>query len=138
MLAYILYQICFKLFWITKRDNKRITNRGRFQGLQIGERGITNRGSLRDFKQGRKANKSGQGFQIGAKRFQIGSEITNQGKRDYKPGQEFQIGAGITNRCRTQVTRNYLYQERRMKHLSLILTVFYITKIHSIRIRAVL
>ena len=56
MLAYIL--------GITKRDNKGIANRGRFQGLQIGVRRIANRGSLRHFK-------SGQGFHIGAKRFQI-------------------------------------------------------------------
>lgn len=41
-----------------------------------------------------------------AKRFQIGAEITNRGKRDYKPGKRdykpghgFQISAGITNRC---------------------------------------
>ena len=47
MLAYVL--------GITKRANKGITNRGRFYGLQIGVRGITNRGSLRYFK-------SGQGF----------------------------------------------------------------------------
>ena len=39
-----------------------ITNRGRFQGLQIGARGITSRGSLRDFKSGQKDYKSGQGF----------------------------------------------------------------------------
>ena len=46
MLAYIL--------GITKRDNKRITNRRRFYGLQIGARAITNRGSLRGFKSVRK------------------------------------------------------------------------------------
>ena len=42
---------------ITKRENKGITNQGRFEGLQIGEREITNRD--RDFK-------SEQGLQIRA------------------------------------------------------------------------
>ena len=42
MLSYIL--------GITKRDNKRITNRRKLYGLQIGARAITNRGSLRGFK----------------------------------------------------------------------------------------
>ena len=54
---------------ITKRGSKGITNRGRFEELQIGARGITNRGSLRDFKSGQKNYKSGQGCQIGEKRF---------------------------------------------------------------------
>ena len=78
MLAYILE--------IIERGNKGTTNRGRFKGLQIGARGIANRGSLRYFK-------SGQGFQIEAKRFQIGLEITNRGNGDYKSGQGLQIGA---------------------------------------------
>ena len=78
MLAYIL--------GITKRGNKRITNRRRFYGLQIGARGFTNRGSLRDFKLGQRDFKSGQRLQIGAR------EITNQG-RDFKSGQGLQIGA---------------------------------------------
>ena len=51
---------------------------------------ITNRGkryySLRGYK-------SGQGFQIGPNRFQIGAEITNWGKKDFKSGQGLQIGA---------------------------------------------
>ena len=84
MLAYIL--------GITKWGNKRITNRGRFQGLQTRARGITNRGSLRDFKSGQKDYKSGQIFQIRAKKFQIGTEITKWG-RDFKSGQGLQIGA---------------------------------------------
>ena len=63
------------------------------QRLQIGARGITNRGNLRDFKSGQTDYKSGQGFQIGAKRFQIETEISNWGKRDYKSGQGLQIGA---------------------------------------------
>ena len=53
MLAYIL--------GITKRGNK----------------GITNRGSFRNFKSGQNDYKSGQGFQTGAKRFQMGTAITN-------------------------------------------------------------
>ena len=64
-------------------------------------RGISNTGSLRDFKSGQKGYKTEQGFQIVARRFQIGAEITYRGKRDYKLGQGFQIGAMITNRCRT-------------------------------------
>ena len=65
MLVYIL--------GITKWGNKEIANRGKVQGLQIGERVITNRGSFTDFKSGKK--------------------ITNRGNRDYKPGQGLQIGA---------------------------------------------
>ena len=43
----------------------------------------------------------GQGFEIGAKRFQIGAEITNGGKRDFKSGQRLQMGAReISNRGR--------------------------------------
>ena len=86
---------------IAKRGNKEITDPGRFQGIQIRRRGITNRGSLRDFKLGQNDYKSGQEFQIRAKISQIKADITNRGKIDYKLGQEFQIGAGITNRCRT-------------------------------------
>ena len=93
MLAYVL--------GITKRGNKGIANRGKFKGLQIRARGITNRDSLRDFKLGQKDYKSGHGFQIEAEKFQIEADITNRGNIDYKPGQGFQIGAGITNRCRT-------------------------------------
>ena len=48
-------------------------------------------------------------FQIGAKRFQTGAEITNQGKKDYTLGQGFQIGAGITNRCKTALLHNESY-----------------------------
>ena len=77
MLAYIL--------GITKRGNKSITNRDRFQGLQIEARGITNRGSLRDFK-------SGEKVQIGAEISNRGKEISSRG-RDYKSGQGLQIGS---------------------------------------------
>ena len=56
-------------FWLTKRENKGIANRGRFLGLQIRARWITNRGNFRDFKSGQKDYKLGQGFQIGANRF---------------------------------------------------------------------
>ena len=68
------------LFGITKRGNKGITNRGRFQGLQIRARKITSRGILRDFKLRKKDYKSGQRFQIGAKRLQVGAEITNRSR----------------------------------------------------------
>ena len=44
---------------ITKRDNKGITNRGRFWGLQIGAKWITNRGNLGDFKSGQSYYKLG-------------------------------------------------------------------------------
>ena len=54
-----------------------------------------------------------KGFQIGAKRLQIGAGISNQDKeisnqgRYYKSGQErLQTGAGITNWCRTDGTRS--------------------------------
>ena len=39
-----------KSFWVTKWDNKRITNWERFQGLQIGAREITIRDRFMDFK----------------------------------------------------------------------------------------
>ena len=68
-----------KMFWITKRGYKRIANRGRFWGLQIGARGVTNWGIFRDFKSRQK---------------------------DYKSGQRLQIGAGITNWCRTVINGN--------------------------------
>ena len=90
-----------KIFWVTKRDNKRITNQDRLQGLQIGARGITNRDRFRNFKSGQKDYKSVQRFQIRVKRFQIGTKITNWGKRNFKSGQGLQIRAGITNRCKT-------------------------------------
>ena len=50
--------------------------------IKQGNKGIKNRGSLRYFKVGQKDYKLGQGVQIGEKRFQIGAEITNRGKRD--------------------------------------------------------
>ena len=81
---------------ITKRGNKGNTNWGRFYGLQIGERGITNRGSLRDFNRGKKITNRGRDFKLG-QRLQIGArEITNQ-DRDFKSGQGLQIGAGQPN-----------------------------------------
>ena len=60
---------------------------------KTGPRGITNRDSVKDFKSGQKDYKLEQKFQIWAKRFQIGAEITNRGKIDYKPGRGLQIGA---------------------------------------------
>ena len=62
----------------TTNQGKRDLRWGQFKGFQIGEKRL----------------------QIRAKRFQVGPEITNPGKKDYEPGQGFQIGAGITNRCR--------------------------------------
>ena len=70
MLAYIL--------GIAKRDNKEIKNQGRFQGLQNGARGITNRGNLRDSKSGQRYFKSGRDYKSGQDRLQTGAEITNQ------------------------------------------------------------
>ena len=55
-----------KRFSLRKWDNKGFTNRGRFQGLQIGARRITKRSSFGDFKSRRKDYKSGQGLQIRA------------------------------------------------------------------------
>ena len=43
---------------------------------KMGNKGVTNRGSFKDFK-------SGQRFHVGEKRFQIRAEITNRGKRDF-------------------------------------------------------
>ena len=43
-----------------------------------------------DFKSGQKDYKSGQGFQIRAKKFQIAVEVTNQGR--------------VSNRCKTNIT----------------------------------
>ena len=51
MLAYTL--------GITKRDNKGITNRGRFWGLEIRAKLITNRVNLGDFKSGQSYYKLG-------------------------------------------------------------------------------
>ena len=56
------------------------------RGLQIGK-------GFRDYKSGQKKHKLGQGFQIEAKRFEIGAEITNRGNKDFKSGQGLQIGA---------------------------------------------
>ena len=46
---------------------------GRIRGLQIGAREITTWGSFSDLNSGEKDYKSGQGFQIRTKSFQIGS-----------------------------------------------------------------
>ena len=54
-----------KNFWVTKRGNKEITNRGSFYGLQIEARGITNR-------------VQGYRFQIRTKRIEIGAGISNR------------------------------------------------------------
>ena len=84
MLAYIL--------GITKRDNKGIANRGRFQGLQIGVRRIANRGSLRHFKSGQGISYVGQRDFKSRQRLPIRArKITNRG-RDFKLEQGLQIG----------------------------------------------
>ena len=51
-----------------------------------------------DFKSRKKDYKSGQGFQIGTKRFQIGAEITNQGKKDLKSGRHCKSVQSTPNR----------------------------------------
>ena len=51
--------------------------------------GATNRGK-RDQKY-----RQLKGFQIGVKKLQIGAELTNRGKRDYKPGQGLNIGGEL-------------------------------------------
>ena len=73
-----------KHFWVTKQGNQGITNRGRFSGLQIGARGITNIENFRDLKSEQKDYKLGQGdFKLG-QILQIGPRrISNQGN-DYK------------------------------------------------------
>ena len=59
-----------------KRGKKEVTNWGRFQGLQIGTRSITNRGNLRISNQSNKITNRGRDFKLGQK-------ISNRG-RDYK------------------------------------------------------
>ena len=65
----------------SKRGKKGVTNRGRFQGLQIGARSITNRGSLKISNQSNKITNRGRDF---------------LGQRDFKSGQGLQIGAEHT------------------------------------------
>ena len=72
------------IFWVTKRGNKGITNRGRFSGLQIREWGITNRGSFWDFKSGKKNYKSGQRDFKTEYRLQTGVRSISNWGRDYK------------------------------------------------------
>ena len=62
-----------------------ITNRGRFQGLQVGAKEITIMGSLRDYKSGNKDYKSRQGVQIRAR------EITKQGQGIINGAEQFQM-----------------------------------------------
>ena len=58
--------------------------------------GTTNRGK-RNYKEGQleRFRIGTKNYKSGKKRFQMGAEITNQSKGDYKPGQKFQIGAGL-------------------------------------------
>ena len=82
MLSYIL--------GITKWGSKGITNRIRFYGLQIGERGITNEGSLRDFKSEKKFTNWGRDLILGQRDFksklklQIMSRECTCRERNYK------------------------------------------------------
>ena len=79
-------QKLFKFKFQYQNGKKRKSGK-RFSGLQNGViRGLQIGVGFRDYK-------SGQGFQIGTKRFQIGAEITNPGKRDFKLGQRLQIDA---------------------------------------------
>ena len=64
-----------KFFWVTKRGNK----------------GIINRGSLRYFKSGQKYYKPGPGFPIGTKGFPIGVRDYKSGKRDFKSWRDYKL-----------------------------------------------
>ena len=67
-----------KNVWVAKQGNKKITNRGRFEELEIGARKITNRGSFSDFK--------------------LRQKLSNRGKRDFKSGQGLQIDEEHSNK----------------------------------------
>ena len=56
-------------------------------------KGLKIRAGFKDFKSVQKDQKQEQGFEIAAKRFQIGAEITNRGNINFKLGQGLQIGA---------------------------------------------
>ena len=64
-----------KNVWVAKQGNKKITNRGRFEELEIGARKITNRGS-----------------------FKLNTCLTKRGKRDFKSGQGLQIDEEHSNK----------------------------------------
>ena len=90
----------------------KITN-GAIRGLQIGA-------GFRTYKLRREGLQIGQlkGFQIGAKRLQIGArEITNR--------QIFQIGVGTANRCRTRVTLAVIFDEFAIVYIFLLLFPFH-------------
>ena len=84
MLAYIL--------GITKWGSKGITNRIRFYWLQIGERGITNEGSLRDFKSEKKFTNWGRDLILGQRDFKSKLKLQIM-SREYMPGKGLQISA---------------------------------------------
>ena len=73
-----------------------------FSGLQNGAiRGLQIGAGFRDFKSGNEGlqigeafgiSNRGKKFQIGAKRFQNGVQITNRGKKHFKLGQGLQVG----------------------------------------------
>ena len=88
-----------KKLWVTKPGNKVITNRSRFQGLQIGARGITNCLVLGILNWGKKITNRGMDFKLEQRDFKLGQrlqigarKISNRG-RDYKSGLGLQIGA---------------------------------------------
>ena len=75
---------------------KRLKIGAAFRDDKSGQEGLQIGGSFKDFKSGQKYYKSGLGFQIGEKRFQIRTEIANRGNRDFKSEQGLQIGAEHT------------------------------------------
>ena len=85
-----------KIFWVAKRGNKGIKNLGTFYGLQIGVRGITNRGSfsLGISNRGKKIANRTKDFKS-VQRLQIrATRISNQG-RDYNSVQKTLLGISI-------------------------------------------
>ena len=68
-----------KIFWVTKRGNEEITNRGRFYELQIGQERLRIGAALGISNRGKKIKNRGK-------------KISNRG-RDYKWGQGLQISA---------------------------------------------
>ena len=64
-----------------------------------------------DFKSGQKDYKSGQGFQIGAKRFQIRAQISNQGETDFKSGRRLQSGQGLKIGVKHSATNLDMYHK---------------------------
>ena len=82
-----------QILGITKQGNKGITNREKFQGLHIGVRGFTNRGSLMDSKSEQQEYKLGQRDFKSRQRLQTGTGVITNRRRVFKSGQGLQIGA---------------------------------------------